>query len=73
MGLQETFPAPLQASVFKGEKHLRGPGAAVRQTTGISQVSTAQPESDSGDPISLLPQHQTIPLTDKHRAVANSE
>lgn len=55
MGLQETFPAPLQASVFKGEKHLRGPGAAVRQTTGISQVPTAQPESDSGDPISLLP------------------
>ena len=55
MGSQETLPVPLQASIFKGEKHLREAGAAVRQTTGISQASTAQPESDSGDPISPLP------------------
>lgn len=54
MGSQEMLSPLLQASVFKGEKHLRRAGAAVRQT-GISQASTAQPENDSGDPISPLP------------------
>lgn len=52
MGSQEMLP--LQASVFKGGKCPRGPGAVATQT-GVSQESTTQPESNSGDPPSLLP------------------
>lgn len=55
MGSQEMLSPLLQARVFNCEKHLRGAGAVARQTTGISQALTAQPESDLGAPVSPLP------------------